>query len=138
MPLYDFKCPNGHTFERMVKLADFEAEQKCACGGVSERVISAPRISSVSYDYECPITGKAITSKHAHEENLRRHDCRIYEPGETQANARAAAEADAAFDRGLDETVEKLYDAMPGEKKEKLANELLSGADIAIERGTAQ
>lgn len=137
MPLYDFKCANGHAFERMVKLADFEAEQRCACQSPATRVISAPRISSVSYDYECPITGKAINSKHAHEENLREHGCRLYEPGETQANARARDEADAGFERSLDDSVEKAWDTMPGEKREKLTNELLSGADISIDRGTA-
>lgn len=44
MPLYDFLCAEGHAFERVVKLADFDAPQSCECGAGSKRCVSAPRI----------------------------------------------------------------------------------------------
>ena len=41
MPLYDFRCDDGHRFERLVPLAA-EADQECpACGGSSAKVPSA-------------------------------------------------------------------------------------------------
>lgn len=45
MPLYDFKCGEGHRFERAVPLAHFHDEQLCECGAPSQRQISAPRIA---------------------------------------------------------------------------------------------
>jgi putative FmdB family regulatory protein len=137
MPLYDFQCEKGHTFERMVTLADFETPQFCACQSPANRVIRPVRFSVEAVDYTCPITDKHISSKKAHEENLSQHDCRVYETGETQAAVRSKAEAEAEFEARLDETVERTIEAMPSDKKEKLANELLAGADIAVERITA-
>lgn len=41
MPLYDYRCADGHRFERLVPLAG-EAVQDCpACGGASAKVPSA-------------------------------------------------------------------------------------------------
>lgn len=54
MPLYDFKCPEGHRFDRVVRLAEFDLMQNCPCGRGAERVISAPRILS---DHIDPIRG---------------------------------------------------------------------------------
>lgn len=54
MPLYDFLCGKGHKFERLVKLADFDASQKCECGAGARRQLSAPRVVS---DYIDPIRG---------------------------------------------------------------------------------
>lgn len=44
MPLYDFSCVEGHRFERMVPLRDFDAPQACPCGSAARRVLSAPRL----------------------------------------------------------------------------------------------
>lgn len=46
MPLYDFKCGLGHRFDRLVKLADFDVPQLCACGEGAVRQVSAARILS--------------------------------------------------------------------------------------------
>ena len=136
MPLYDFKCQRGHTFERQVPLAQFEETQYCACGLPSARVISTPRFSVDNVDYRCPITGVHIGSQREHRENLARHDCRVLETGERELNQKRKRELDEAEDRRIDEHVEREFEAMPSAKKEKLANELLSGMDIAVERGT--
>ena len=43
MPTYEFRCPNGHEFERFYrKISDAEAEVSCPeCGAVAERQLSA-------------------------------------------------------------------------------------------------
>jgi putative FmdB family regulatory protein len=46
MPLYDFRCGEGHRFERVVPLAHFTEPQACDCGAPAQRQISAPRIVS--------------------------------------------------------------------------------------------
>lgn len=139
MPLYDFQCPKGHKFERYVKLADFDALQTCACGVAAERLISAPMFiaAGIDYSYDCPITGAHITSKHQHEENLKRHGCRVLETNEADYKARQRAAEEAAFERKVEASVERAIETMPGEKREQLGKEL-SKCDVAIERGTVQ
>ena len=46
MPLYDFRCDDDHAFERFVSLASFGDLQKCECGAVAHRQISAPMVKS--------------------------------------------------------------------------------------------
>jgi putative FmdB family regulatory protein len=43
MPTYEFRCPNGHEFERFYrKISDAASELPCAeCGAVAERQLSA-------------------------------------------------------------------------------------------------
>ncbi|HET6681708.1 MAG TPA: zinc ribbon domain-containing protein [Gemmatimonadaceae bacterium] len=42
MPTYDFRCPNGHQFERFYrKISDSPATVECSvCGAVAERLVS--------------------------------------------------------------------------------------------------
>lgn len=54
MPLYDFRCGAGHSFERLVPLASYGDIQACECGAEAHRAISAPRVVSDSID---PIRG---------------------------------------------------------------------------------
>lgn len=54
MPLYDFLCGDGHRFERLVRLSDFDVPQICECGAGACRQVSAPRILS---DYIEPCLG---------------------------------------------------------------------------------
>lgn len=135
MPLYDFKCERGHTFERQVKLANFEDIQTCDCGAISIRLISKPRFTVDQTDYACPITGKRIASKHEHEENLKQQNCRVLEPGETESATRKRAADDEVLDKKIEETVEREIEAYSSEKKEKLHNELVHGGlDVEVVR----
>jgi putative FmdB family regulatory protein len=44
MPIYEYKCENGHVFEAIQKLTD-EPLRKCEeCGAPAARVLSAPAI----------------------------------------------------------------------------------------------
>ena len=138
MPLYDFACDNGHKFERMVALRDFEVVQICYCGADSSRLISKPMFTVDHTGYDCPITGKWIGSKHQHRENLAIHGCRVLETGEKDRNEADRKEADEKLDKILDKAVEQQFDAMPSDKKESLHNELINGKlDLAVTRGTA-
>lgn len=137
MPLYDFRCSEGHTFERMVKLVNFDDLQLCACHAPAQRLISRPMISVESVDYTCPVTGKWIGSKRAHEDNLARQGCRVLETGETEATTRRRAQEEAAFDAKIEATVEREVEAMPSDKRETLYNEMTrAGADVSYSRST--
>ena len=40
MPIYDYRCEGGHTFDALIKVADYAEPQECPeCGLLSERVI---------------------------------------------------------------------------------------------------
>jgi putative FmdB family regulatory protein len=55
VPLYDFKCAEGHRFERFVALVDFASPQACGCGAPTQRLITAPMIARS--DSIAPIMG---------------------------------------------------------------------------------
>lgn len=138
MPLYDIRCmESGKSFERHIPLADFEKPIECACGAPAIRLISrvSLALSTVDYGYTCPVTGKEIIGKAAHEDNLKRHGCHVLETGEKEAAVRRREEADARLDREIEQTVEKAIDAMPSDKREVLGRELSSGVDAAVVRG---
>lgn len=135
MPLYDFRCPASHTFRRLVRLADFDDPQACPeCGEVAQRIISAPAIRGDYQGYSCPITGNWIEGRRAHQENLKRHGCRVLEPGETSAAASYRASEETKLDNEIDETVDRFIEALPATKREQLAAELSNGADATVVR----
>ena len=84
--------------------------------------------------YSCPITGKWIEGRRAHEENLARHGCRVLESGETEQAKRNAAAADDAFAERIAETAVSIVEQMPSAKREQLGREIQSGLDVAVER----
>lgn len=133
MPLYDIVCDNGHKFEAMIPLAKFEDPIYCACHAPARRLISRPMISVESVSYECPITGDYIGSKRDHENNLRRHDCRVLETGEKDYNERQRAAAEAQFDAAIEATVEKEVLSMDFDARESLAKALTT-SDISVDR----
>lgn len=135
MPLYDFRCEAGHTFERHVKLAHFDDLQLCACESPAKRVISAPLFTVDHTGYDCPVTGKWVGSKSEHRDNLKRTGCRVLESGETEATVRRRVAEEAEFDRKIEDTVEKEIESYSSAKKEQLHNELVNGKlDLSVER----
>lgn len=136
MPLYDIKCSEtGEIFERVIPLANFEEPIFCSCGAPATRVISTPLFSVDKTNYTCPITGRYIGSKRQHEENLKLHNCRVLETGEKELNEKRRLEAENAFEKQIEETVEREIDQMPSVKKEQLHNELVNGKlDLSVER----
>jgi len=135
MPLYDFKCGEGHQFEKMVPLRDFEAEVLCSCGAPAHRLISTPMFTVDSVGYNCPISGRWIGSKAAHRDNLDRQGCRVLETGEHEEKAAFRKAKDDDLENRLDATIEKTIEAMPSAKKETLYNELVNGQlDLSVAR----
>jgi hypothetical protein len=138
MPLYDIKCELGHVTEVFIPLDKFDSPIFCDCHAPATRVISAPMFTVDSTGYACPVTGDWIGSKHQHQENLARHNCRVLETGENEAAATRRAKDDELLDKAIDQTVEREFEALPSDKKEQLHNELVNGKlDVAVERKTA-
>jgi putative FmdB family regulatory protein len=44
MPIYDYKCDNGHRFEAMQSMADPPIESCEVCGAPAHRVLHAPAV----------------------------------------------------------------------------------------------
>ena len=85
MPTYEYVCPEGHRFERVLKVAECRDPQLCECGVYGERVISAPMVFvSPEIRYESPIDGKVITTRQQRQDDLARNNCIPYDPGMKQ------------------------------------------------------
>lgn len=134
MPTYSYRCECGETFDRILRLKNFDTPQMCACGKQASRVIVAPAVIGDYAGYPCPVTGKWIEGRKAHQENLARTGCRVLEPGETESAVRRRQEQEAAYDARIERTVEKLVKAMPPEKQNRLEAELTSGVSTEVVR----
>jgi putative FmdB family regulatory protein len=140
MPTYDYKCHAcGARREVFLRLADLDKIVKCTkCPHAMSREVSAPAVLGDYPGYHCPITDTWIEGRRAHQENLARHGCRVYEPGETEAFKRQRAAADAAFDRSIDATTEEFIAKLPTEKRDRFASEVEGGLTANIIRSTAE
>ena len=142
MPTYSAQCTVcTHKFDIFRRISDRDLPANCEkCGAVAQRVIDKARVVADYEPYQCPITGQEIRGRVAHEENLKRHGCRVYEPGELEEHKRhKAAEAEAMEDKIVESAVNATL-ALPAEKQEILAGELLAGAgtgDCGFVRTTA-
>lgn len=136
MPLYTYRCPACTSRRDVFKpLIHLNREEPCeACQTAMERQLSAPAIVADYAGYSCPVSGKWIEGRRAHEENLKRHGCRVLETGETEQVSRNRRAEEAATDRSVDETVEQFYEALPTNDREQLAVAVQSGLDVAVER----
>lgn len=136
MPMYLYSCPTCARKREIVKpLADLDRAENCTnCGFAMNRLICAPMVRGDYAGYNCPVTGQWIEGRRAHEENLKRHGCRVLEPGETDEFKRRRAAEDTAFENSISETVEQFVETLPTNRKEQLAAEIQSGVDVAIER----
>ena len=138
MPVYEYYCNHCRgRFDKFHKLADYAKPTTCPqCGGLSEKLLSAPAVVGDYEGYECPVSGKWVEGRRQHEENLKRTGCRVFEPGERESLIRRKAAEEAALDRAVEETVDAAIEAMPTRKREQLVQELQGGADVKVERQT--
>lgn len=134
MPVYEYKCQCGLQFERVLKIAQCDEPQRCNCGKPAEFVFSAPVVRGDLPSYNCPITGKLIDGRKAHEKNMDKHQCRILEPGERENVIKKKAAEETRLDKEVDATVEAFVDALPSQKREALAAEVMAGADVNVVR----
>lgn len=47
MPLYEYRCPEGHLTTDLRKMADADALAVCSCGEPAKRIVSLPAIGKV-------------------------------------------------------------------------------------------
>jgi hypothetical protein len=80
------------------------------------------------------VTGTWIEGRRAHEENLKRHGCRVLEPGETEAHRRRLANEDSQLESAVEETADKFIAGLSSDKKAQLASEVSAGATAAVVR----
>lgn len=108
------------------------------CSKCGTKAISAPPSATMyrqlEYNYECPITGIPITTKHAHEENLARHGKHVLEKGEFADAERTRAALNEEFENKVCETAAQLVHDLPAPIQAALEQELLS-TDLKISRG---
>lgn len=109
MPTYDYSCPAcGYRDEFLRKLAQLETPLECPkCGEVMARQVSMPMVRGDYEAYDCPITGNRIEGRKAHQENLKRHGCRLLEPGETRDYIKATEKRQQDTEREVERIVEK-------------------------------
>ena len=69
MPLYDYKCSNGHIFEALVKMADRKTSICQHCGESANLLPSAPRI-----DPNADLPGARMSQRRRMEERGRGRD----------------------------------------------------------------
>ena len=136
MPLYTYRCGACAVQQNIFKpLAQLNREEPCVrCEAPMERKLSAPAVRGDYAGYSCPVSGKWIEGKRAHEENLKRHGCRVLETGETDQVRRNRASEEAQLDKEVDSTVEQFYETLPTEKREALATAVQSGLDVSVDR----
>jgi putative FmdB family regulatory protein len=136
MPTYRYHCPGcARDFDIFKRLADFSREERCShCEFQLQRQILAPAVQGDYQGYDCPITGKWIEGRRAHEENLKRHGCRVLEAGEKDQFDKDRAAQEAALDSSVESTVEEFIEKLPAVKKERLANEVSAGMGVTFER----
>ena len=135
MPLYDFKCEDGHLFDEFLKLDEYDNPVTCQCGKSAKRQVTATMINFdiPNWDrYISPSTGKLITSYKERRQDMKESDCIDYDPG-MRANAeRIKKQKEKEFDARIDETVEKQILQMSSDQRDNLAKELTT-KDIAIQ-----
>ena len=135
MPLYEYKCECGTHFEMVLPVSQWDSQQFCPeCMKPAQKVLSPSLIKGDIPGYNCPITGKWIDGKKAHRENLAKHGCREFEPGERDEYNRRRQAEDRAFDRQVDDIVGEEVHKLSDEDKVRLNAEFSHGLDLAIER----
>lgn len=136
MPLYTFACKAcGYRDRLFRKIDERNDEALCGvCNAEMQRILEAPRVAPDLAGYDCPVTGKWIEGRRAHEENLRRTGSRLLEPGETRQAKAAAAAEDDAFADSIAESAAKTVASWAPEKQERLVNELAAGVDVSFSR----
>lgn len=99
-----------------------------------ERRITAAAVVGDYAGYNCPVSGKWVEGRRAHEENLKRNGCRVYEAGETEQFRQTRAQEEAKLDAEVDKTVEQFYEALPSDSRFALGQAIESGLDVSVER----
>lgn len=130
MPTYSYQCPDGHTTLVMVPISLYRPTVPCeTCADLAERVFTAPVLVKVAQDvhYESPITGEPIRSHAARREDMAKHGAVEYDPEMKKDADRRREESQEQFEAAIEQTVYEEIAKMPGDKKARLAREVIDG-----------
>ena len=138
MPMYSYRCETCKRVEVAFRsIAERAVAPTCVKDGVlMGKFIDAPMVRGDLPGYDCPITGKWVEGRRAHEQNLKVHGCRVYDPGEKEQMLRRKAQESEAQDEAFGDTAAQVFEAMPVEKREAVASALDNGLDFTVERMT--
>lgn len=135
MPIYEYQCPVCEKkFDKYVPMKDYNEPQSCYCGATAQKIFSAPAVHGDFKPYSCPVTGKLIDGRRAHEENLKRTGCRVLESGETQAATAFRQRTDKELEDKVAETAGEFVSQLSSQETEQLGRELENGLDISLTR----
>lgn len=118
----------------MLRLADYATPQICTCGALAKKQLSAPAVQGDFAGYECPVSGRWIEGRRAHEENLKRTGCRVLEPGESKAAMQRVEREEAALEASIESTADRFIAELSADKRGQLCNEVASGITANVER----
>lgn len=143
MPLYSYRCADGHLKEDWYSINSYPQVVTCACGLYAHIAIQAPLSVKVAQDvaYDSPIDGRHITSHAQRNEDLKRNNCVPYEPEIRQDYDRRLKDGEAKLDKAIDEHVEATIAKMSTAKRAKLYSELVDQgvtAEYGRSTGTPQ
>jgi len=131
MPLYQFLCDNTHTFERVLKIKDYDEPQACPeCKAKAKRQIVGTMIAPEFQEYQSPIDGSVISTKRKQKEDMAVNGCVPYEASMKDESTRNMKSQESALDRKVDKHVDKMWAEMNSKQRDNLARELASGADV--------
>lgn len=132
MPIYSAQCTEcNYRFDIFRKISDRNLPANCErCKAPARRIVDKASISPDYEPYQCPITGVEIRGRRAHEENLKKHGCRVYEPGELDDHKRERAKQEEQLLEDVANAAAEVALAMPQEKFEILSGELIHGAEV--------
>lgn len=155
MPLHDFRCPQGHVTEQFVEqgvkwincpkcgictpecaASHLPGYEVLHLGFRADLVFLKFPAAFVQVDicYDSPIDGRIITSRQARHEDLKRNNCREYDPSEKQEAIRNRAREDARLDKEVDQSVEAVLSTWSPRKKELLEQEVRAGVTAEVNR----
>ena len=138
MPFYTYQCPAGHQFESFLTIVNHVDHWPCRhCSSRARQVITAPMLVKASSDvcYDSPIDGRAITSRDAHREDLKRNDCLAYDPEMKRDSVRRQQESERALEQDLSSSVEEFVEKLPTARRGQLMSEMTAqGMEIVCQR----
>lgn len=74
MPLYEYRCPNGHLTDAYRTVEDRATPEPCRCGELAQKVIRTAAFAVPDIGgYKSIIDGRWIGSRTAHREHLKVH-----------------------------------------------------------------
>lgn len=131
------RCQCGEVFETPEDRVDFQYAPCPECGELANRICpGSPSffVKGKFEAYQSPITGEVIRTKRQRDNEMKEHGCVDYEPSIKTEADRRVKEDDRKLDKLIDETVDAQIEQMPSRKREKLFEELRSGADLELTR----